>query len=213
MALLRKEFKTREEWLEARTEIGIGGSEAAAVIGCSPWMSSVELWRLKTNITVAKDLSNNAAVEQGVRLEPALRALFGVLHPEYEIEYHPYDILAQEERPWLFATLDGELIDGDRRGVLEIKTSTPGNAAKWDMWKTGVPQWYAAQIFHQLLATGYDFAILFAALFSLDGTITLKTYEFERIDHETDLEWLLSKEESFMRYVKTRMMPPMVLSL
>lgn len=214
--LKRIACEDRESWLIARGQQGIGGSEAAAVIGVSPWATPLELWRQKTGQAKAKDLSGNAAVEQGVRMEPILRDFFAATHPEYQVEYHQYDILFQEERPWLFATLDAELIDADgRRGILEIKTSTP-TGAKWRQWADGhVPQQYAVQVIHQLLATGYDFAILFAALFSMDGTISIKPpYEFERIDHEEDLSWLLEQETRFYeRNIIGGAMPSMPLVL
>ena len=46
--LIRKHFEDRESWLEGRQELGIGGSDAAAVCGLSPWTSPVELWKIKT---------------------------------------------------------------------------------------------------------------------------------------------------------------------
>ena len=110
--LERKTFATREEWLAGRVQ-GIGASDAAATCGMSPWMTPVELWKLKTGAEQAKDLSDNAAVQLGVRMEPTIRDFFAAMHPEFRVEYHQFDILYQQERPWLFATLDGELIDAD----------------------------------------------------------------------------------------------------
>jgi predicted phage-related endonuclease len=37
----------REGWLKERRE-GIGGSEAAAILGMNPYMTNVELWEYKT---------------------------------------------------------------------------------------------------------------------------------------------------------------------
>ena len=205
----------REDWLQARRQQGIGGSEAAAAIGMSPWKTPLQLWREKLGIEQPKDLSGNAAVEQGVQMEPILRDFYMACHPEYTLEYRPYDILYQAEYPWLFATLDGELLDSDgRHGVFECKTATPKGKAGWDEWNNGhLPSHYMIQVCHQLLATGYEFVRLFACLYSLDGTKTLKEYEIEREDVLDDLDWLLHEEERFMRYITTGMMPPMPLSL
>lgn len=214
--LERKCANTREEWLRLRSEHhGIGGSEAAAAIGMSPWQSPLELWRLKTYQAEPKDLSDNAAVQQGVKWEPILRDLFRKTHEEYIVEHHPFDILYQSERPWLFATLDGEIVEREtgRRGILEIKTSTPVGV-KWKDWAEGhIPQNYMVQCCHQLLATGYDFVRLFACLFSVDGSYTIKTYEIERADSEEDLKWLLQEETRFWRYVERRELPPQPLTL
>ena len=38
---------TREEWLEARKN-GIGGSDAATILGLNPYKTTIELWEEKT---------------------------------------------------------------------------------------------------------------------------------------------------------------------
>lgn len=215
MGLERIECKDREEWLAAREKIGVGASEAAAICGMSPWMTSMELWRLKTVKDKPKDISDNAAVQQGVRMEPALRDFFKALHPEFQIEYHAFDILRQDERPHFFATLDGELVDmNGRRGILEIKTCTPKGKDGWSEWANGnMKPAYYVQVMAQFLATGYDFAYLFAALYSMNGDITLKEYSIDREDVKDDLEWVKSKQDEFWRYVETNTLPPLSLSL
>lgn len=210
----RIECKDRAEWLNTRS-VGIGASEGAAAVGMSPWQTPIELWKLKSGITAPKDLSGNAAVEQGNRMEPILRNFYMGTHEEYTLEYHPYDIIYQEDRPWLFATLDGELIDeGGRHGILEIKTATPNGKAGWDKWANGnLPQNYYIQTLHQMLATGYEFVRLFAALYSLNGDITLREYEIERNDVKDDMDWLLEQETEFWRKVTNNIMPAMPLLL
>ena len=211
--LVRLTFPSREEWLAGRQH-GIGGSEAAAAIGMSPWKTPLTLWKEKIGTAKAQDLSSNAAVEQGKRMEPAIRAFFMAQHPEYELYYGAFDILYQSDRPWLFATLDGELTETatGRKGVLEIKTSTIQKSLDWEKWRDQVPQGYFTQVCHQMLATGYDFAILYAALYDYRGNITFpQPYVFERSDHKGDLEWLLAKETDFWQRVETNTMPAQVL--
>lgn len=206
----------RESWLVARGRQGIGGSEAAAAIGMSPWQTPLQLWRLKIGADTPKDLSGNAAVELGVKMEPVLRDFYRKIHQEYIVEYHAFDILFQEERPYLFATLDGEIIEREtnRRGILEIKTGTPNGKAGWEKWSNGnMPENYYIQCCHQLLATGYDFVRLFACLYSVNGDMTLKQYEIERQDVEEDMAWLLEQEERFWAHVQNGTMPAMPLSL
>lgn len=214
MSMERRTFATREEWLAGR-QIGIGASEAAAACGLSPWMTPIELWRLKTGRKEAIDLSENAAVQQGVRMEPAIREFFKAMHPEFCVAYNQFDILFQTERPWMFATLDGEITDADgRRGILEIKTATPSGKAGWSKWSDGkLPQNYFAQTLHQLWATGYDFVYLFAALYSMNGDITLREYEIWRDDVKDDLTWLLDKETEFWRHVTDGTIPAMPLMM
>ena len=148
-------------------------------------------------------------------MEPVLRDFFMGTHPEYTLDYFPYDIISQEERPWLFATLDGELTDeSGRKGILEIKTATPNGKAGWDKWANGnLPQNYYIQTLHQMLATGYEFVRLFAALYSINGDITLREYEIEREDVKDDMDWLLEQEIEFWRKVTNGIMPAMPLMI
>lgn len=213
--LKRKKFQNRNEWLAGRSEQGIGASEAAACLGLSKWQTPVQLWRIMTGLDNRQDLSGNAAVARGHRVEPGIRALFGSLHPEYKIEYHEFDLLYQDDRPWQFATLDGELIKEDgTRGILEIKTAEPQNAAHWAEWSDGhVPMNYYCQICHQLLATGYDFEVLAVLLFRRNGDKVYREYEFDRIDMEADMQFVLSGETQFMEHVKSKTMPALPLKL
>ena len=89
MSLIRKHFEDRESWLEGRQELGIGGSDAAAVCGLSPWTSPVELWKIKTGQKKQKDISSSAVVERGVRMEPALRNLYAAMNPQMQVEHYP----------------------------------------------------------------------------------------------------------------------------
>lgn len=237
MSLQRISYPDRASWLQGRLQ-GVGASEAAATCGMSPWMTKNELWEIKSGIRKAKDISGNAEVQRGVNMEGAIRNFFAALHPEYEVEHHQYDILYQDERPWLFATLDGEITEygfcdppegtkhiyipagGEpvekpvgrvpfiRRGILEIKTASPNGRAGWAEWDGKIPSHYYVQILHQLTATGYDFAILQAALWNRNGDITLKDpYVIERSEHEADIAWMLEQETAFWESVQTRKRP------
>lgn len=204
----RLHFENREDWLEGRMQ-GIGASEAAAVVGMSPWMSKLELWRLKVGAEKAKDLSGSAAVSRGVRMEPVLRNLYAAMHPHYTVDYHAYDILYQKERPFIFATLDGEVTDErGRKGILEIKTSSPNGKAGWAKWDGQIPSHYHCQLLHQMLATGYEFADLMASLENMDGDLSIRTYHFERAEQEADMAWLLEKETDFYRNNVLNGVPP-----
>lgn len=209
MAQDRTTPANREEWLALRKR-GIGASEAAAVVGMSKWMSATELWRLKTGRAEDKDLSGNESVQKGVRLEDSIREFFKALRPEYSVEHHAYDMVFQKGRSWLFATLDGELTNKDgKNGILEIKTATPTSKEAWEAWNGRVPDNYYCQILHQMLATGYDYAVLVAALFDKDENVEIRFYEFDREDCQADLDWLLGEETYFWEnYVLKDRMPP-----
>lgn len=212
MGLKREKPKTEELWVAARQNRGIGASEAAAVVGLSPWMTSRDLWEIKCGLKEREDLSGNPLIEQGHRMEGAIRELYKAYHPDYKVTYHPYDLLYQSERPWLFATLDGEIVDDKgRHGILEVKTSSPITKADWNKWDTQVPPQYFIQILHQMLATGWDFVDLIACLINQESDFVIRTYSFERSDFEEDLTRLLEKEEAFWQSVQKKVIPPLVM--
>jgi len=206
MGTVYEEHSNREDWLNARGG-HIGASEAGAILGYG-FMSKMDLWKLKTGRAKAKDLSDNDAVSYGNRAEPALRELFMAKHPELQLFYRPYDFVYQEERPWLRATLDGELLDDDNdRGILEIKTATLKSKADWKKWNGRVPDGYLCQISHQLLATEAKYVYLFAELIGSRGESTLREYLFLREDMEDNMEYLLQAEEKFWQCVVTDTIP------
>lgn len=195
--LTRQSYATREEWLKNRSVIG--GSEAAAAVGKSPFMTNVELWEYKTGRKVPPDLSENEVVQYGVALEPALRKLYAAEHPEMLVEYYPYDILQNDLFPYVACTLDGELTEQatGRRGVLEIKTVQANSRMVWLNWQDRVPEYYFIQCMAQLIATGWDFVDLYAQLKKLNGDSEIRRYHFEREDHLDDIQWLKPRLESF----------------
>lgn len=212
--LRREKIKTETDWLKARSKRGIGGSEAAAIVGASPWMTVNDLWSIKTGSKIQKDISDDPFVKQGHRMEGALRELYKAYHPDFKVRYHKYDLLYQAEHPWLFATLDGEIVDSNsRKGIFEAKTSTPVGKAGWSKWDCQIPEQYMVQILHQMLATGWEFVDLMACLINQEGDFNVRTYHFERSEHEEDLKWLLSKEVEFWDTVQSNTLPPMTLVL
>ena len=148
----------RTDWLKARRK-GIGGSDAASVLGISPWKSNVQLWEEKTGIAEPEDISDKEAVRFGKESEAAIRRLFELDFPQFGMKANEPDC------PFIFATLDGELTDQTgRKGILEIKTTEIRRSVDWKKWNGQIPDYYYAQIVHQMLSTGYEFAILKARI-------------------------------------------------
>lgn len=201
---------SREKWLEERKN-GIGGSDAAAVMGCSPYMSNLELWEIKTGKRRQEDISDKSYVKYGIKAEEHIRALFALDHPEIEVGYEEFKIIRSDKHPFIFATLDGSLINSSgEKGILEIKTTEIFRANQWADWNGGVPQNYYIQVLHQLLATGWEYAILKARIKHAKG-ITEREYLFLRKDRQEDLDILLAEEIKFWEYVKSKKRPPQLL--
>lgn len=192
-------YGTREEWLAAR-HYGIGASDAAVVLGISPWKSNEALWEEKLGFAVPEDIGDKPYVRYGNDAEPLLREFFLLDHPEYEGSFTPYKVFRHPDKPFITCTPDGELLEGStgRRGGLEIKTTEIRSASGWDRWKDRVPDEYYAQVCHQMLASGWEFVELLAQIkyTTVDGDDRKETrhYLFERADAQEDID-LLEREE------------------
>lgn len=149
----------KQEWLEQRKR-GIGGSEAATVMGLNPYETPYSLWETKTGRKEPKDLSENEAVIFGNLLEDVVADEFTrrtgrKVRRDNKIRIHP-------EHPHLLANIDRLIVSEgeDGPGILEIKTT---NSFVYKDWEMGVPEQYYCQIQHYFSVTGYKygaFAIL-----------------------------------------------------
>ncbi|MCK9331403.1 MAG: YqaJ viral recombinase family protein [Candidatus Cloacimonetes bacterium] len=164
---IRESCPDRKSWLEARHRIpgSVGASDAASIMGYSPWRTIDQVYDELTGLKKAEDITSKACVQFGIQAEEHIRELVRLdLQDIYTIENHPFDILRMNENPFIFATLDGELTrrsDG-AKGVLEIKT---GNSLMTSDWAFGqIPEHYACQVCQQLLVTGWEYAIVVARL-------------------------------------------------
>lgn len=209
--------KNRVEWLKARIN-GIGASEAAAVVGMSPYKSNVELWEEKTGRRQAKDISDDPHVKYGKEAEKYLRALFALDYPQYQVDYDEFGMIRNNpDCPFAFATLDGNLTEHETKGkgVLEIKTTEIMRAGQWDEWNDRIPNHYYIQVIHQLLATGYAFSWLKAQIKYTDKSgmkqEAIRHYYIERSEVETDIKWLAEREKGFWDCVVNDKRPALIL--
>lgn len=215
--MLREKHDNLNDWLEARKG-GIGASECAVVLGLSPWKTIDELYDEKIGLRPVKDISDNPAVKFGHAAEKHIRGLTQLdLANQYDFEYHPYDIIRHDEYPFIFATLDCELLRKEDRekGVLEIKTGSFKNADDLAPWDAGLPNHYAAQGIQQLLCTGWKYNIFHARL-KRDGYMesdmglpAIKTYYRIMIaDSMTEyLDYVLKKLCDFWYCVQKQIRP------
>lgn len=194
----------------------IGGSDAASVIGVSPYRSNVELWEQKTGRRKAEDISAKSFVQYGIHAEDHLRELFKLDFPQYEVGYEENNIWINDKFPFGHCSLDGWLTEKDtgRKGILEIKTTTMLSAAQRAQWDGQVPPQYFAQVVHYLLITEWDFAIIKSQQkHEYDGDVMLVTkhYTIEREEVEDDIAYLEEAERKFCEYLKADKQPPLIL--
>lgn len=151
----------------------LGGSDAAAVMGLSPWMTPVELWRQKTGRSEPPRLDKlrEKILKRGHLLEPVIVEM---AVDKLRDAGHTVELIARNERyadpehPFLSCEidfelrLDGEEINGDAKSVGGFARE------KWGEEETDeVPIEYAAQFMAGLGITGRH-RCLVAALMSLD---------------------------------------------
>ena len=121
------------------------------------------------------------------------------------------------EHPFIFATLDGRLKEKatGRLGVYEGKTTEILRSMQKEKWKDRIPDNYYVQVIHQLIATGWDFAVLNAQMKRVfDGDVRTETrrYFIERAEVQDDIDYLLAEEVKFWtEYVQKDCEPPLIL--
>lgn len=207
---------TREDWLEERKK-GIGGSDAATILGLNPYKTTIELWEEKTGRKDAPDISDKPYVKYGTQAEDLLRQLFALDYPQYIVTHEENTIIKHPEHPFLFASLDGKLLDvaTGKEGILEIKTTNILQSTQKEKWKDKIPDNYYCQVLHYLNVTSCSFAILKAQLkYDYGGEIRIETkhYYIDRKDVEDDIKLLQEKEIQFWKeYIEKDKKPPLVL--
>ena len=204
--LVGTEDLPREQWLEYRRK-GIGGSDAAAVLGISPFRTGRDLYYDKLNIVTADDAENWVQLEVGTLLEPLVAKIFA--HKTgYKIYRRPF-MFRHPQYPWMLADLDYmvELPD-DTTAILEIKTTNYNAKDNW--WYNGeeiVPIYYESQGRHYMAVMNID-RVYFCCLYgnSEDEAI------IRRIDRDMAYEEeLIALERDFWEnHVLTKTPPPYV---
>jgi putative phage-type endonuclease len=113
-------------------------------MGVSPWMTPLELWRVK--LGMAPDVELNDAMRRGLEMEPVARAFYeaytgNVVQPAFLV--HP-------KHEWLHGSLDGLSFDGD----LATEIKCPGRSVHEEAKEGHVPARYWPQIQHYLMISG-----------------------------------------------------------
>lgn len=149
---------TREQWLEERKK-GIGGSDAAAVLGLSKWKTPYQLWLEKTGQDDESFDIDSDPMFWGRLLEPVIRQHYSNLTGLSVIVLD--SMMWSEEYPFIFADFDGLAVE-DSSKILEIKTAR--SSAGWgELGTDEIPDEYLLQCQHYLIVskrTNVDIAVL-----------------------------------------------------
>lgn len=202
--LVSTEHLSRHDWLEYRRQ-GIGGSDAAAVLGISPFRTARDLYYDKLGVVTADDQENWVALEVGTLLEPLVASIFA---KKTGLKIYQRKFMFQHPRyPWMLADLDylTELPDG-KLAILEIKTTNYNARDKW--WYNGaeiVPTYYEAQGRHYMAVMDID-RVYYCCLYGNSEDEAIIRHIDRDMDYESEL---IALEEDFWKnHVLSKSPPP-----
>jgi putative phage-type endonuclease len=181
-------------WHEART-LGIGGSEAAAVVGLSPWVSAFTLYQRKVGAIPSQ--ASSSSMEWGTRLEPIILAKFAENHAGLDLDVGTYH---HADRRWQIANPDG-LLDG---APVDAKTADKNAAHEWGPDGSDViPPYYRCQLIHY----GDVFDAHEGHIALLLGGNDYREYHITW--DESEAAWLRGEVEAFWQQVIDQDAPPL----
>jgi putative phage-type endonuclease len=178
----------------------LGGSDAGAILGLSPWSTPYEVWLEKIGEPKPTDPKKEKFFARRKRQEPVVLEMLldekGIKARSVNTRcFHP-------THHFLSCEIDAIAEDGLE---IEIKTVHPFQAKEWGTEDTDeIPAHYTAQALHGLMVTGQPRRLV-AALIGVDD---LRIYMVER-DDDT-LKQLLDHELAFWQMVQARTPPPPV---
>jgi putative phage-type endonuclease len=195
---------SEQEWLEYRRQ-GIGGSDAAAVLGVSPFTTARDLYYDKLKIVSADDDDSNWVAKQvGHLLEDLVAQIFHV-KTGYRI-YQIKKMFRRPDYPFMIADVDYfvELPDGTT-ALLEIKTTNYNARDKW--WDGAleiVPLNYEIQGRHYMCVMNVD-RIYYCCLYGNNENEVI----IRRVDRDMAYEYeLIALERNFWEdHIEARVPP------
>lgn len=181
-------YRTKEEWLNIRRK-GIGGSDAPAVCGLSPYRTPLQVYLEK--IGEADPPQENRFMEWGRILEPVVAGYFA---KKTGLRLSPLKkVLVSKDHSFMLANIDRK-ISGSDEG-LEIKTT--------GMKLNGqIPDDYLIQCYHYLAVTGWKRWHLAVLI----GGNDFRHYVIERDDEA--ISYLIEIERDFWENHVLKKVPP-----
>ena len=176
-----------EEQLIER-KLGIGGSDAAAVCGLSPWVTPLQLYNDKTSIEIDTSLNDKDFIKLGNMLEPTVVSLYE--EKTGKTCYEDKRAFTHKKHKWMRANIDRR-IKGEDNIILECKTTGAFSSKKWGEEGTDqIPFNYVLQCAHYAAVLDID-QVDIAVLI---GGQTFKCFKYKR---NMKLEKSLIERESY----------------
>lgn len=181
-------------WLQER-RTGIGGSDAAAVLGLSRWRSPLDVYHEKCGDALQRE--ETPSMRWGKVLEPVVLQAYSD-YTGREVLAPSVPLIRHEERPWMLASLDGYTRD---QRIVEAKTSRAGDG--WGEPGTDeIPTEYLLQVQHYMIVTAFSVA---------DVAVLIGGHDFRVYEVPADPELqqlMLAHEAEFWLTVQSEVPPP-----
>lgn len=181
---------------------GIGGSDAATIMGANPYTQPLALWMEKRNPDGAPDIDNDA-MYWGRRLEGVVREVWAERTglPVFGTAGH---LFRHPDMPWMLANLDGAVGEAPA-DIYEGKTA--GDPDAWGPSESDeYPEMYLWQCQHYMAVTGAKQAYL---------AVLIRGRDFRQyvVPRDQDLiDALVSSESAFWTAVQAGVEPDIDLS-
>lgn len=185
----------------------VGGSDAAALVGLSPWQTPLTVY---ARIVSGEGQPDSPALRRGRLLEPVVREMY---RQDESVELLGPTNLRHPKLEWVRASLDDV---GKRRGrgrhAVELKTSEAGKEYEWGPAGSGdVPAYYATQcawyLGTGLLSGAIDEDVADVSVWFVGLENSPRVYH---VTHDAEVYgWLLEAAERFWHnHVVPRRPPP-----
>ena len=197
---------SREDWLSYRRQ-GLGGSDAAAVLGISPFRTARDLYYDKRGLPIEDDEGNWVAMEVGNLLEDLVARIFAKktglnIYRRKCMFQHP-------EHSWMLADLDFlvEMPDGST-AILECKTTNYNARDKWEYdGKPIVPVYYETQGRHYMAVMNLN-RVYFCCLYGNNEDEVIIRHIDRDMDYESEMIFL--EEDFWLNNVQAQVEPPYI---
>lgn len=189
-----KDAEDHDKWLKVRNQ-GLGGSDAAVIMGFSNYKSPYQLWMEKIGEAEPEDLSGNMPVYWGNKHEANIAQWFTEATGK---KVQRSGTLRNRTNPFMIANVDCSVV-GENAG-LEIKTAGYFKGKLWE--EDEIPDAYYCQCLHYMAVTGADYWYI-AVLIGGNKP------DWKKISrNEADIAELIEAERKFWGLVQTKTPPP-----
>lgn len=170
---------------------GIGGSDAAAILGLNPWKSSYQLWLEKTGQTEQREPSEK--MQWGNILEEPIALAFShktgrLISPSEHTHYH-------SEHKWMYAHPDRLIDPKDNMpaAILECKNTANPKLGWGEEGTDIIPAYYLIQVQHTMACVGEHIKEAFVAVL-INGS-DFRIYPIKRDDEL--IAMMIEREKAF----------------